>query len=256
MNLVSLNEVPSWFDANPFILTGYRPESQSWQRCFASWFYCHNESGNIFSHLIPALLLAFGAAAGLLGLDGSNSFDARILTFHLATAVTCMGISALYHTGMNHSAQMAHQWLQFDYAGILALILGNFVSGLHFGFYCAPVLKSLYWSLVSLFNLSIHPVVTLHDNCYIDRDRLRWNWNRASQPMVSRPRVAYPALTYLHCDRDVCICAHRPRMVSMGTRSSHSYRRARILAGRSTVAYWLLYLSGWSLPLSLMHDFP
>lgn len=72
-----------------------------------------------------------------------------VRALHLASAVYCLLLSTLYHTGLNHSPSVAHRWLQFDYGGILALILGNFISGLHFGFYCDPVLKMLYWSMVS-----------------------------------------------------------------------------------------------------------
>lgn len=155
LRLLHFRELPSWFDANPFILSGYRPESQSWLRCFGSWFYCHNETGNIFSHLIPAVIMALGAAAGLLGTDHLDTFDSKILAIHLATAILCLAVSALYHTGLNHSEPVAHQWLQFDYGGILALILGNFVSGLHFGFYCTPTLKLLYWTLVGTLARSL-----------------------------------------------------------------------------------------------------
>lgn len=146
MKLLSRAQVPDWFEPSPFILSGYRPVSHSWAASLASWCYCHHESGNIFSHLLPGLILALGGL--VVGFDLRSPDDA-VVALHLASAVYCLLLSTLYHTGLNHSPSVAHRWLQLDYGGILALILGNFISGLHFGFYCDPVLKMLYWSMVS-----------------------------------------------------------------------------------------------------------
>ncbi|KAJ5670711.1 hemolysin-III family protein [Penicillium maclennaniae] len=125
MHLLTRAEAPDWFEP-----TG---------------FYCHNESGNIFSHLLPGLILAWRGLQ--VGFDLSHP-DEAVVALHLVSAVLCLSLSALYHTGLNHSPPVAHRWLRLDYGGILALILGNLLSGVHFGFYCDPVLKMRYWSLV------------------------------------------------------------------------------------------------------------
>jgi adiponectin receptor len=146
MHLLSRAEVPDWCEPSPFILSGYRSPSHSWAASLASWSYCHNETGNIFSHLLPSLVLALGGL--LIGFDLSSPDEAAV-ALHLVSAILCLSLSTLYHTGLNHSPSVAYRWLQLDYGGILALILGNFISGVHFGFYCDPALKMLYWSLVS-----------------------------------------------------------------------------------------------------------
>lgn len=140
MHLLSRAEVPDWFEPSPFILSGYRPASHSWAASIASWCYCHNESGNIFSHLLPGLILALGCL--MSGFD-LRSPDEAVAVLQLSSAVLCLLLSTLYHTGLNHSPSVAHRWLQYDYGGIMALILGNFISGVHFGFYCHPALKML-----------------------------------------------------------------------------------------------------------------
>lgn len=153
--LLTLPNVPPWFEANPFILTGYRPESQSWSKSLSSWLYIHNETANIYSHLIPGLCLLLLLINTSIRPDPEQKQQDQqrlnniVLTIQLCAAILCLLTSALYHTALNHSARVAHQGLQCDHGGILALILGNFVSGLHFGFYCEPALKNLYWSLVS-----------------------------------------------------------------------------------------------------------
>lgn len=159
--LLTIKEIPAWVDANPFILSGYRPASNSARVSLASWTYLHNESCNIYSHLIPAMgaLLAQGFLYHHVSTKYENltSFDWSILSLQLLSALICLTTSTLYHTLLNHSAQVAHRWLLNDYVGIITLILGNFISGLHFGFYCSEHMKLAYWTLVSQPNAPYCP---------------------------------------------------------------------------------------------------
>ncbi|GIK06178.1 hypothetical protein Aspvir_001822 [Aspergillus viridinutans] len=154
--LLTIKQLPPWCDPNPFILSGYRPESRSYYSCLASWLYCHNETGNIYSHLIPGILLL--SSQGILyeyirtKHENLSNFDWSIVSLQLLTASICLLTSTTYHTLLSHSAAVAHRWLQLDYIGIIALILGDFISGLHFGFYCNPRLKYFYWSLILAFS--------------------------------------------------------------------------------------------------------
>lgn len=152
--LLKITDLPPWCDPNPYILTGYRPPSNSWYDSLASWKYPHNETGNIYSHLIPGVLLLFSQGwlyeyARTRHSAHLTGFDWMVVSVQVCSGVCCLFVSALYHTGLNHSEGVARRWLGFDYGGILGLILGNFVSGLHFGFYCTPALKYLYWGVVS-----------------------------------------------------------------------------------------------------------
>jgi adiponectin receptor len=151
--LLSYDQIPEWHQDNDLIRHGYRPESNSTRVCFASWLYLHNETINIFSHLIPATL--FLAAEGLI----YQCFQARypqatigdrlVFSFFLLTAATCLGMSATYHTLMNHSDYVSHLWLRLDFVGIVILTLGDFVSGIYMVFYCEPILQRVYWTMVS-----------------------------------------------------------------------------------------------------------
>ncbi|KAL1881530.1 hypothetical protein Plec18167_003126 [Paecilomyces lecythidis] len=149
---LKIDEVPRWYDVNPFIISGYRRESNSLLGSLASWTYLHNETCNIYSHLIPAVVLVFGQSLmyehAQTRYPNLTRFDWSILSLQLLTATVCLGVSTLYHTLLNHSPRVSHRWLHCDYLGIMTLILGNFISGLHFGFYCDPTLKYTYWSLI------------------------------------------------------------------------------------------------------------
>ncbi|KAI1411994.1 mPR-like GPCR protein [Hypoxylon sp. FL1857] len=159
--LVSFEEIPEWYQDNPYVRQGYRPVSHSTKACFASWMYMHNESMNIYTHLAPAVaLIISGIAYGLAHLQDRSGGDAGVVAALLLSAVVCLGLSSAYHTLMCHSRHVEALWLRFDFVGIILLILGSFVSGIYVGFWCETLERKIYWSMiVSLAAISIIIVV-------------------------------------------------------------------------------------------------
>ncbi|KAI0835988.1 mPR-like GPCR protein [Hypoxylon sp. FL0890] len=156
-SLVSFDEIPEWYQDNPYVRQGYRPVSHSARACFGSWMYVHNESMNIYTHLVPAAaLLVSGIAYGLAYLQDRSSGDAGVVATLLLSAVACLGLSSAYHTLMCHSRQVEALWLRLDFVGIILLILGSFVSGIYVGFWCETLERKIYWSMIgSLAAISI-----------------------------------------------------------------------------------------------------
>lgn len=181
-SLLSYDEIPPWYQDNDCIRHGYRPVTNRTKTCFESWTYLHNETANIYSHLLPSLLAiasqGFIHKAFPLYHPQATMSDYKIVAFHLCSASICFGFSALYHTLMNRSARCSTLWARIDYIGIIVLILGDFVSGIYVGFYCEPILQKTYWTMVrthcSSQNLSLPPVAPeediqpnhLHTNLY------------------------------------------------------------------------------------------
>lgn len=151
--LLSFNELPKWHQDNEFILHGYRPISGSAQVSFRSWSFIHNETVNIYSHLIPAVAFLLGEwyileylASRYPDMIGTDYF---IFVFFLLTAFICLGLSTTYHTLLNHSFEVEQIWLRLDLVGIVILTLGDFVSGIYMVFWCEPLQRKIYWSMVS-----------------------------------------------------------------------------------------------------------
>lgn len=105
--------------------------------------------------------------------------DRLIFAFFFLTASVCLGISATYHTLMNHSATVSNLWLRFDYVGIIVLTLGDFVSGIYFVFYCEPTLQKVYWSMVYPLRVSSIPISSTPQT---DIDSQYHNHHHPSQP--------------------------------------------------------------------------
>ena len=137
--LLGYEDIPAWHQDNPHVLSGYRKETNSVTACLDSWTYIHNETSNIFSHLLPAVFCAIYEGYILTSFHGAypaaSQLDKYIFAFFTLTAASCLAISSAYHTLMNHSARVAALWHRIDYLGIILLTLGDFVSGIFVLFY-------------------------------------------------------------------------------------------------------------------------
>jgi adiponectin receptor len=156
--LLSFDQLPNWHQDNEFILHGYRSISSSSWISFRSWLYIHNESVNIYSHLVPTIIFLLSEWYLLQYLKSQYSYitsvDVFIFCFFITTVIICLGLSTTYHTLMNHSSNIEQLWLQFDLVGIVILILGVFISGIYMVFWCEPLERKLYWSMVIIIS---HP---------------------------------------------------------------------------------------------------
>ena len=150
--LLSNSQVPLWY-TDSFILTGYRPVTHSVKFCFNSLTYLHNETVNIYSHLIPAfcavILASLMSSYFRATFPKATRSDRLAFEVYLATSTVCFAVSSLYHTLLCHSRYYRDLWVRLDYVAIVFQILGSFVSGIYIGFYCEPQLQKLYWSIVS-----------------------------------------------------------------------------------------------------------
>lgn len=59
LKLSHFKTLPSWYQDNEFILFFYRPISESYRKCLASIFRLHNETFNIWSHLVPLIPIVY-----------------------------------------------------------------------------------------------------------------------------------------------------------------------------------------------------
>lgn len=163
--LLHFNELPEWYQDNPAVQTAYRPVTSSTLPCIHSLTYLHNESLNIYTHLIPAVLSVFAQIymQTLISEHFPNASLGDKLVFAgslMAMSVT-MILSSCYHLLICHSKEVSGLWLRFDYVGISTLILGSFFSGIWVGFYCEPTLQKMYWTMISLLSL-ITSTLVLH----------------------------------------------------------------------------------------------
>ncbi|KAH7025834.1 mPR-like GPCR protein [Microdochium trichocladiopsis] len=162
--LLTWDQVPSWYAQTDRIRTGFRPVTQSTAECLASLAYLHNESVNIYSHLIPSLVFLVAAVVlfdvclftplmSSRWYPGASWLDILMIRFFLFTSAVCFGVSAVYHVLVCHSRAMAERWVRLDYAAIVLQIWGSFLSGLYMCFYCEPGLRNGYWAMITTLSV-------------------------------------------------------------------------------------------------------
>ena len=146
------DDLASWQRDNHYIHSGYRPASYSFGKSYASLLYLHNESVNIYSHLLGAVSIGCVGASIYQAVgsryESANAGDIFTIGCFFVSAVLCMGMSATYHTILNHSQHVARYGNKLDYLGIVFLTTGSFIPCLYYGFNCHPHLRDVYCTLV------------------------------------------------------------------------------------------------------------
>lgn len=150
--IVLWEKLPSWQQDNRFIVSGYRSASGSYRKSAASLGYLHNETINIYTHLLGSIAFAIGGfvlwSTIATRYKTATSEDVYVFSCFFLGAVTCLGMSATYHTISNHSEVVSRFGNKLDYLGIVFLIWGSFIPSIYYGFSCSPEWISTYWTMV------------------------------------------------------------------------------------------------------------
>lgn len=152
--LLLFDELPEWAKDNEHIHSGWRPETNSYTECIRSMCYIHNETGNIYSHLLAAVwMILLGSWWSLYANDhypATGSDDAIVFFLFFLGGTVCYLLSTAYHLLSNHS-QATHLFcLKLDFLGILTVTAGCFPPGLWYTFPCASRKAKCTWIAVSV----------------------------------------------------------------------------------------------------------
>nr|XP_047930453.1 progestin and adipoQ receptor family member 3 isoform X2 [Anser cygnoides] len=139
IRLYTYEQIPVFLKDNPYITDGYRAYLPA-RLCLKSLFILSNETVNIWSHLLGFLLFfALGVydLVAVLPAAGASREDFVICFVCLFCFQVCMLCSVGYHLFCCHrSEKTSRRWMALDYAGISIAILGCYVSGVFYAFYC------------------------------------------------------------------------------------------------------------------------
>lgn len=127
------HELEEWQQDNHFIRSGYVKGTYSYKKSFGSLLYVHNETGNIYTHLLPSLILMTALVYYLkyhlpIYDDSLKLWEwLNFLQFGLA-ANFCLSMSSLFHCLKSHSHKVSKFGNQLDYFGIIILITCSLIS--------------------------------------------------------------------------------------------------------------------------------
>ncbi|KJE92263.1 hypothetical protein CAOG_03266 [Capsaspora owczarzaki ATCC 30864] len=152
--LCRCHEVPQFLRQN-FIERGYRGEISDTRAILLSLFRLHNETFNVWTHLVATIGVVALGIYTILYYSSIATLD-QLIAFSLffLSAGACFLLSSIYHLFSCHSFAVYRKVIVLDYMGVFTLILGSFLSGLHFSFHCFPTARMVYQGGILLLCLS------------------------------------------------------------------------------------------------------
>ncbi|KAI1372805.1 hemolysin-III channel protein-like protein Izh2 [Hypoxylon crocopeplum] len=169
--LLEWENLPTWKQhGSEHLRTGYRAGCASAWSCFHSWSYIHNETVNIFSHIIGAILfLALPIHVFTTEVPPryrlATTADVLVCSIYFLGVAVCFTLSTLYHTFMCHSeAAYALGGIKLDYQGIILLMWGANVPLIYYSIPCDLRGQVAYWVINSVLAglcsfATFHPLV-------------------------------------------------------------------------------------------------
>ena len=147
------HEIEAWQQDNHYITRGYRPASNSYTKSASSLGYIHNETVNVYTHLLGAIAAIFGSIFLYQVLHPryltATQEDIYVFSAFFLGLITCLSLSATFHLFSNHSHAVQRFGNQLDYLGIVILIWGSFIPSLYYGFRSDPELRKRYWGMIT-----------------------------------------------------------------------------------------------------------
>lgn len=151
--LAHWDQIEEWQRDNEHIHTGYVRESRSMRKVLESLLYTHNETGNIYTHLIPSVLVTVILVM--------FAFTPPFVLFGIG-CVLCMGMSATFHTLKSHSHKVATLGNKLDYLGICILVASSMIALVGYAYDDQPKQHFAYVGLTSALG-SICACISLMD---------------------------------------------------------------------------------------------
>ncbi|EJP70988.1 Hemolysin-III protein [Beauveria bassiana ARSEF 2860] len=159
-------EAAEWQRDNKYILSGYRREKADYLEILTSLTFLHNETCNVYTHLIGALLLPLIAATVMRSLSQPqfsvvSGTDYTMFAIFFWTAECCLLFSTAFHLFGAHSHEAEQFWHRMDLLGIVIVTMGTFIPGIYYIYFCELSLQRLHWSVVILSGSSTAALICI-----------------------------------------------------------------------------------------------
>ena len=134
--MIGYSDLPEWAKDNEFILKYYRPIIPSWRYILkSSLFQIHNETFNIFSHLLPAIVTLYLTFYTIFTPKITETTERLIFVCLYSCASVMLMCSSTFHASLCHSYNSFCFFSKLDYSGIAFMIVGSFIPWTFYAFY-------------------------------------------------------------------------------------------------------------------------
>jgi adiponectin receptor len=159
LSLQSWEHVPDWQKDNKFICSGYRT-NMTILDSFWSIFAIHNETGNIWTHLLAAILfVGIGIYDQIYTLTNSALADRILFAAFCTCASICYFTSAIFHTFLGTNEKIVILFARLDYTGIILFIYSAFATIVYYNFCNHYAWLIIYMVLFSILFVCILTII-------------------------------------------------------------------------------------------------
>ncbi|KAJ3303296.1 hypothetical protein HDV03_004034 [Kappamyces sp. JEL0829] len=153
LRFYTFEQVPAYLQDNEFIRNGYR-SGYSYKESFISLFHLHNESGNVWTHLIGVLLFSLLVAYTWTAAEMAplHIEDKLVLTIFLGLAIYTVLFSTLLHLHLCVSEGAQQFWSCLDHSGISASIAGGSIAIIYLLLHCHGWMRMFWIGTLVAFN--------------------------------------------------------------------------------------------------------
>jgi len=167
-HLSTWHTAPEYVKSNPYIKCFYRNEL-CFKHAFASLFRIHNETMNVWTHLLGFFLFSYFAYEAVTSgsLSSASIWHKSLFSLHIVAIANCLLISSIYHLFGCMSEKINTCLCCMDYTGITGLIM----TGYHFPAamlfeHTNPYLAAFFQIFMTLLGISCvvmnwHPSLTV-----------------------------------------------------------------------------------------------
>eukprot|EP00835_Amoeboradix_gromovi_P002327 NODE_130_length_18488_cov_0.389961.p4 type:complete len:316 gc:universal NODE_130_length_18488_cov_0.389961:97-1044(+) len=149
--LFHFSEMNHWVQDNKFIHNGYRM-CDTYMESWKSLTYWHNETMNIYTHLISGI--AFVGIICNIWLNWKEpKMDKIMFSLYCICATKCFFMSSLYHLHCHQCYKTYRIFMCLDFAGISVMIMGSCILMTYYIYYCDPFMQFTWLTLSVLTSL-------------------------------------------------------------------------------------------------------
>jgi adiponectin receptor len=154
------HKLPSWYKDNPYILNYYRKTNLSIKSYLKSIFEFHNESFNIWTHILASCLffsfLIYNVSYPPNRVRIEKYITQAIVFYgNVISSFVCFTLSSIMHIFYPMNDKICYRLMVLDYMGIFINITGTISAFIYFSFYCQEMYQQLYFILLSASTILI-----------------------------------------------------------------------------------------------------
>ena len=160
--LTNYENIPDWYKYNKHIYYGYRFPYLNFKKLTQSIFTIHNETFNIWTHLLGSVLFTILFLLSLITGSDNDIYDNLSVDIFLVSAITCFSFSTIMLTYFPINKTICRILANFDYFGICLLISGSYVPFIYYTFYCYIKIRTFYLMGLGLVTFISFPLILNH----------------------------------------------------------------------------------------------